>query len=642
MPERSRAPYGTWKSPITADTVVAGSISFEQIALDGDRAYWVELRPSEGGRCVLVSRADDGSISDVIPPPWNARTRVHEYGGGSVTVAGGSVYFSHFADQRLYVLEPGGEPRPLTAEGLRYADADPDRRRRRLVVVREDHRDGDREAVNTIASVAMDGSDERVLASGHDFYSNPRLSPDGTKLAWLAWNHPNMPWDTCELWVASVDEGGMLGQTTCVAGGHDESIFQPSWSPEGVLHWVSDRSGWWNLYRLNGSGFEALCPMEAEFGHAQWVFGLATYGFVDERTLLCVYEQSGKSHLALLDTGSGDLRPIAPEFSEFGHLHVAGRTAWAVVGSASEPAALVQFNIADGSYTVLRSSSATTVDPLYVSIPEHIEFPTEGGLTAYGYLYMPRNRDFEAPAGEKPPLLVKSHGGPTGNTSGTFSAGYQYWTSRGIAILDVDYGGSTGYGRAYRRRLNGRWGIVDVDDCVNGAKYLVKRDLVDGSRLVIDGGSAGGYTTLAVLTFRDTFQAGASYYGVSDLEALATDTHKFESRYLDGIVGPYPERRDLYLERSPIRHVDGLSCPLILFQGLEDKVVPPAQAVTMYEAVRAKALPVAYLAFEGEQHGFRKAENIKRALEAEFYFYARVFGYAPADDIQPVEIANLT
>ena len=642
MPDRHRAPYGTWTSPITPDVVVAGAIRFQQIALDGNRVYWIEQRPSENGRNVLVSRLEDGSIVDVTSPQWNVRTRVHEYGGGSFTVTNGTVFFSNFADQRLYVLEPGAEPRALTAEGMRYADAEPDRRRHRLVLVREDHRLDDREAVNTIVVMAMDGADERVLASGYDFYSTPRISPDGSKLAWLSWNHPNMPWDASELWVAPFDGAGNLGEPERIAGGQDESIFQPSWSPEGVLHWVSDRTGWWNLYKLRGAEIEALYPLEAEFGLAQWVFGLTTYGFVDERTLLCTYSQNGSPRLALLDTENRDLRRVVHKFSGFDFLHVAGNNAWAVATSATEPSALVHIDIAAKSCKVLRSGSATQIDPRYLALPEHVEFPTEDGLTAYGYLYLPKNPDFEAPAGEKPPLLVKSHGGPTDNASSSLKALYQYWTSRGFAILDVDYGGSTGYGRAYRKRLAGRWGIVDVDDCVAGAKYLVERGLVDGNRLTIDGGSAGGYTTLAVLTFRNTFKAGASYYGVSDLAALATDTHKFESRYLDGLVGPYPERQDIYVERSPIWHVDRLSCPLILFQGLEDKVVPPAQAISMYAAAKTKGLPVAYLAFEGEQHGFRRAENIKRALEAEFYFYARVFGYTPADTIEPVEIANLS
>ena len=641
MQERRRAPYGTWKSPITTDFVVEGAVHFQQIVLQGDRAYWTERRPSEGGRYVLVSRSVDGDIADVTPAPWNVRTRVHEYGGSSFAVAGGTVYFSNFSDQRLYAMEPKTEPRPITAEGLRYADPEIDRRRQRLILVREDHRDADHEPANTIVSMNTDGSDERVLASGYDFYSTPRLSPDGATLAWLAWNHPSMPWDSSELWIAPVLAGGGLGKPTRVAGGNDESIFQPQWSPAGRLHWVSDRSGWWNLYRQGEEGAEALCPIEAEFGVPQWSLGMTTYGFLNERTLLCIYVENGESHLAVLDTAERVLRTIGRQYTTFDDLQVTGATAWMVVGSPTAAPCLVRCDVRSDAWDVVRAGASTEIDSRYVSVPEHISFPTENGLIAHGYLYLPNNPDYQAPDGEKPPLLVKSHGGPTDHVSGALKTTFQYWTSRGFAILDVNYGGSSGYGRAYRRRLNGQWGIVDVDDCVNGAKYLVERGLVDGNRLAIDGGSAGGYTTLAVLTFRSEFRAGASYYGVSDLEALALDTHKFESRYLDGLVGPYPSRKDLYLERSPIRHVDRLACPLILFQGLEDKVVPPAQAVTMYEAVKAKGLPVAYLPFEGEQHGFRRAENIKRSLEAEFYFFAKVFGFTPADEIEPVEIANM-
>ncbi len=641
MQQRHTAPYGTWKSPISSDFVVAGAVQFQEIVPDGDRVYWTERRPDEGGRYAIRCRAADGSIADVTPMPWNARTRVHEYGGGTFTVSAGTVYFANFADQRLYAIAPGGEPEPLTAPGLRYADFEVDRRRQSLISVREDHRIDGREAVNTIVSLALDGSDERVLASGYDFYSSPRLNPDGTSLVWQSWNHPEMPWTSSELWMAPVSDQGELGEPRLVAGGGGESIFQPSWSPAGILYWVSDRTGWWNLYRLNGEKAEALYPLEAEFGEPQWVFGLTSYGFVDEGTLICAYLQGGASHLAVLDTAARTLRPIGTRFSSFDDLKVTGSTAWAVAGSAMEAPALARCDVAADTWEIVRPGSSQRLDPSYVSRPEHIEFPTENGLTAYGYLYLPCNPGYEAPAGEKPPLLVKSHGGPTGHAVGAFSPTYQYWTSRGFAILDVNYGGSSGYGRAYRERLNGRWGIVDVDDCVNGAKYLADRGLVDGGRLVIDGGSAGGFTTLAVLTFRDAFKAGASYYGVTDLEGLARDTHKFESRYLDGLVGPYPARRDIYLARSPIGYVDRLACPLILFQGLEDKVVPPSQAISMFEAVKAKGLPVAYLPFEGEQHGFRISANIKRALEAEFYFYARVFGYAPADEIEPVQIANL-
>jgi dipeptidyl aminopeptidase/acylaminoacyl peptidase len=639
------APYGSWKSPITSDAIVAGTVGLGQIQLDGEDIYWVESRPAEAGRYVIVRRAADGQIADLTPASFNARTRVHEYGGGAYTVADGTIYFSNFADQRLYRQDPGAPPRPITpAVDLRYADAVIDPGRGRLICVREDHTDPTREAVNTLVSVALEGDEPggRVLAAGHDFYASPRLSPDGTRLAWLVWDHPNMPWDGCQLWHAELGPDGSPGLTTLVAGGSDESIFQPEWSPDGQLYFVSDRTGCWNLYRYRAGQTEPLCPREAEFGVPQWVFGQSTYAFASANQIVCSYTERGAWRLASLDVASGQLTQLdLPDSAIAGVRASAGRVAY-LGGSPTAGTALVQLDLGDGVRQVVRQSSALEIDPGYLSAPEPIEFPTEQGLTAHALFYPPKNRDFAAPAGQRPPLVVLSHGGPTGATSATLSPSIQYWTSRGIAVVDVNYGGSTGYGRAYRQRLNRAWGIVDVDDCVNAARHLVVRGAVDGQQLAIRGGSAGGYTTLAALTFRDLFQAGASHYGISDLEALATDTHKFESRYLDGLIGPYPARRDLYVERSPIHHTDRLACPLILFQGLEDKVVLPNQAEMMFEAVRRKGLPVAYVPFAGEQHGFRRAENIKRALDGELYFYSRVFGFDLAEPVEPVQIENLT
>ena len=637
------APYGSWKSPISSDLIVAESIGVGGPRFDRDDIYWIEQRPNEGGRLVLVRRTPDGGTVDLTPQPYNVRTRVHEYGGGAYTVSDGVVIFSNFSDQRLYRLDGGGAPRPVTPEAaLRYADAVFDPRRNLLFCVREDHRGGG-EAVNTLAKVKADGAEGggEVIISGNDFYASPRLSPDGSRLAWLAWNHPNMPWDGTELWVGELDEGGSIGRAQCIAGGRAESIFQPEWSPDGVLYFVSDRTGWWNLYRWHAGRAEALCPMEAEFGQPQWVFGMSTYAFESAARIVCTYTQAGVSHLASLDTVSLELKELATPYTAIREVSAVRGHALFLAGSPTEATAAVRFDLATGQAEVLRRSNPLDLDRGYVSVAQQIEFPTEAGLTAFGLFYRPQNRDFAAPEGERPPLLVLSHGGPTGASDAVLDAGIQYWTSRGFAVLDVNYGGSTGYGRAYRQRLNDNWGIVDADDCVNGARHLVGTGEVDGERLLIKGGSAGGFTTLCVLTFRDVFKAGASYYGVADLEALATDTHKFESRYLDNLVGPYPARRDLYLERSAIHFTDRLACPLILFQGSEDPVVLPNQSRKMYESVKAKGLPVAYLEFEGEQHGFRKAENIKRSLDAELYFYSKVFGFELADPVEPVAIENL-
>lgn len=642
MTQTTTAPYGSWRSPITSDLIVAETIRLEQVRLAGDAIYWVEMRPAEGGRYVVVRRDADGTTADVTPPGFNVRTRVHEYGGGAYTVDAGSVYFANYADQRLYRQPPGGTPEPLTPEGpWRYADMAIDRARGRLICVLEYHGDASREPLNSVAEVPLAGGAPRVLVAGNDFYSTPRLDPGGARLVWLTWNHPNMPWDGCELWLADIGSDGSPQNARLVAGGLEESIYQPAWSPDGSLHFVSDRTGWWNLYRLRESVIEPVWPMAAEFGAPQWGFANDCYAFADDERIVCRYVEQAICRLGCFDAALGRFEPFELPYVRIEYVRAAPGSAVFVAASSAEAPAVVRLDLASGAVETLRRSSAVEVDPGYLSAAEPIEFPTEGGRTAFGFFYPPRNRDYAAPAGERPPLIVKSHGGPTGQTFGGLDLPIQFWTSRGFAVLDVNYGGSTGFGRPYRERLKGQWGIVDVDDCVNGARFLARTGAVDPRRLAITGGSAGGYTTLAALTFRNVFRAGASYYGVADLEALARDTHKFESRYLDALIGPYPERRDLYRARSPIDHADRISAPVIFFQGLEDRVVPPAQAERMVAALRAKGLPVAYLPFEGEQHGFRRAENIKRALENELAFYARVFRFESADPVDAIPIENL-
>jgi len=647
MSQPQVAPYGSWKSPITSDLIVTATVGLGQIALDGEDVYWVELRPSEAGRNCVVRRAPDGAVSDVTPQGFNARTRVHEYGGGDFAVRGGVVYFSNFADQRVYRQRHAAEPQPITpAKGYRYSDFVVDERRGLLLAVREDHTDEGREAVNAIVCLAAEGSGNedggRVLASGGDFYSSLRLSPDGARLAWLTWNHPNMPWDGCELWVGELDEGGAVVNPRRVAGGEEESIFQPEWSPSGALHFISDRSNWWNIYRLNDDGSAAaVYETDAEFGMPQWLFAMSTYAFAAEDLIVCAYTRGGDWSLATLDTRSKRLETFELPHTDISYVRAGGGRAFFRGASPTARSAVFELDLATREPRLLRRASEVVVNPDYISTPRAVEFPTEGGRTAHAFYYPPRNPDFVAPEGELPPLLVKCHGGPTAAATSMLRLDTQYWTSRGIAVLDVNYGGSTGFGREYRQRLNGEWGVVDVDDCANGAKYLIERGEADGARCVITGGSAGGFTTLNALTFRNAFRAGASHFGISDLTVFVGDTHKFESRYLERLVGPYPERADLYRERSSINFTDRLSCPIIFFQGLEDKVVPPNQAELMVEALRKKKLPVAYVAFEGEQHGFRKAENIKRALDGELYFYSRVFGFELADAVEPVPLENL-
>ncbi|MHB8743478.1 MAG: S9 family peptidase [Sulfuricaulis sp.] len=638
---RKTARYGSWASPITADQIAESTIGLGQIVLDAQDIYWSEMRPAEGGRYVIV-RWRDGITQDVLPAPFSARTRVHEYGGGAFTVADGELYFSNDADQRLYRLAVGGVPQAITPEAKRrYADCVIDRRHDRILCVCEDH-DAGAEPVNTIVAInCATGNEMRVLDSGHDFYATPRLSPDGTRLAWLAWNHPDMPWDGTELWLAEMAPDGSLTNRRRVAGSRDESIFQPEFSPDGMLYFVSDRSNWWNLYCLHHGQVEALAPMEAECGLPQWIFGLSTYAMESVRRLIVAVNRAGTWRLATLATDTRRLEFIDTPFTDIGAV-VAGHGKAFFVGAAPAiPPAVVQLDLATLQIDVLRSASGASPDPGYLSEPRALVYPLADGAVAHAFYYPPNNRDFCAPAGERPPLLVLGHGGPTSAASSALNLKIQYWTSRGFAVLDVNYRGSSGYGRAYRRQLDGQWGIADVEDCLAGARHLAKRDLADENRLAIRGGSAGGYTTLCALTFHDIFCAGAVYYGVSDLETLARDTHKFEAHYLDRLIGPYPSCREVYRARSPIHHAHRLARPVIFFQGLEDKVVPPDQTEKMVQALRAHGIPVAYVPFAGESHGFRRAQNIRRALEAELYFYSRLFKFTLADSIAPVTIENL-
>jgi dipeptidyl aminopeptidase/acylaminoacyl peptidase len=641
MPDPQTAPFGSWSSPITSDLIVASSIGLGEIWVDGPDVYWLESRPQEGGRSVIVRRAADGAVANLTPAGLNVRTRVHEYGGGAYLVSDGVVFFCNDADQRLYRQEPADVPIAITPEtaqprGLRYADGVIDPRCGRMIWVREDHTTGP-QAENTLVEIALDGSrPQQVLQSGRDFYAAPRLSPDGRRLAWLEWSHPNMPWIGSELWVGELLADGLLGRKRLVAGGGDESIFQPEWSPDGALYFVSDRAQaalggrWWNLFRVRddtldrAARVEPVYPLAAEFGRAQWQFRLSAFAFASQTELVCSYVQDGVGRLGAVDLASLTARPIATEYEDVSWVRATAGRVYFRGGSPTAPPAIVELNLASRRTAVLKLSTTQDVEAYrpQLSTPEPVTFATDNGLEAHGLFYPPRNADFVAPKGELPPLLVHCHGGPTSAASPTLNWGTQYWTSRGFAVFDVNYGGSTGYGRDYRLRLQGSWGIVDVADSINGARHLAATQRVDPQRWAISGASAGGYTTLAALTFRNEFRTGASYYGVSDLEALATDTHKFESRYLDGLIGPYPERKDLYVARSPIHSAQLLSAPVAFFQGAEDSVVPPEQAEMMVAALRQRGIPFLYLLFDGEQHGFRRADNIKRALDAELYFYA--------------------
>ena len=640
--------YGSWPSPVTTTMLTASPPGVREPGSNGRDLLWIETRPQERGRYVLVVQTTHGP-QDVTPEPFNVRSRVHEYGGAAWAADGDLIVFSNFSDNRLYRIDGiGAVPRPITPEGdYRYADFQLDRQHNRIVAVREDHTSRDHEPVNTLVVLDLDGPNHdggEVIVSGSDFVSSLRLNRAANKLAWLTWNHPNMPWDATLLSRATLTPEGTLSDIQIVAGGPQESVILPGWDNLDRLLFVSDQSGWWHLYRNDGTSESVqLTTGEREFGVPLWQFGASTWTELADGTIVIAWTQGGTWHLGSLNPETRDLAPIALPFTAISEIrgHPDGRGVVLKAGSPTEPSALIVLDPESGSYESLKSASDVPLDSGYLSIAEPVSWTTPDGVIAYGFYYPPVNKDAKPPENELPPLIVESHGGPTGATSDTYSLQIQFWTSRGFAILDVNYGGSTGYGRAYRERLNGAWGVVDVDDCISGALSLIDRGLVDRDRLIIRGGSAGGFTTLAALAFRDVFAAGSSYYGIGDLEAMALDTHKFESRYLDTLVGPYPAAIDVYRERSAIHHVDKLSSAMILFQGLDDKVVPPNQSVTMADAVRARGLPVALLTFEGEGHGFRMADTIRQALEAELSFYGQVFGFEPADDIPRLKIDNL-
>jgi dipeptidyl aminopeptidase/acylaminoacyl peptidase len=647
------APFGAWASPISAAMLASGGVELGQTWLDDGVAYWSEGRPAEGGRTVIVRGDPYSSPRDVTPEGFNVRTMAHEYGGGAFSVHRGVVFCARFEDQRLYRQDPGAAPFPITPDVpdrvWRFADGRVTHDGAWWIGVRERHDLGPKVAdvVNELVAVPTDGSLEpRTIAGGRDFYSNPVISPDGTRLAYLSWMLPWMPWDGNELVVADVASDGTLSTPTVVAGRDgEESIWQPSWAPDGSLLFASDRSGWWNLERWDGSARSPLHPAEAEFGYPQWVFGLRSFGSLSDGRIVCLYDTAARTHVAVLDPSSGELLDLdLPYDAIYGDpcLSVEGTVAVCVLGSATAPDRVLWMDFATRGVEELRVSQDVEVDAAYLSQPRAIEFPTEDDLTAHAFFYPPRNPEAEGPEGERPPLIVIAHGGPTSHTTSSLDLGIQFWTSRGFAVVDVNYGGSTGYGRAYRRRLNGNWGVVDLQDCVNAARYLVEEGEVDGRKLLVRGGSAGGYVVMCALTFTDVFAAGASYFGIADLEPFATgDTHKFESKYEHTMVGPYPEEAERYRERSPIRAVDRLATPMLVLQGADDEVVPPSQAEIIVGALRAKNLPHAYLLFEGEGHGFRRADTIVRSREAELSFYAQILGFEPGGEVPRLSIEHL-
>lgn len=640
------APFGTWETPITSSVVSSSGVQIKEISVEDGHIYWLEGRPDEGGRYVLVARSRNGALGDLTPKGFNVRNAVHEYGGGSYVVHRGVVYFCNWEDQRIYRQCIGESPVPITPAPKvpfedRYADLSITPNGLFLTCVRERHVEGS-ETVNEVVSVSTNGlSDVKVLATGYDFYSSPRVSLDGNKIAWLSWNHPNMPWDNTELWLADLNGDCVISSSRHIAGGDEESILQPEWSPVGTLYFISDRSGWWNLYACDSESTVAIFPSESDAGGPSWNFGFSTYTFTSNKQCVLRNSDGTDGRFELLSENGDLIRTISVPYSDISYVSSDAKTVFFLGAGPSNAPEIVALDLGSEKLSVLKKSCDVEIDEGYISIPKAIKFPTTDDGQAHAFYYAPRNAMFRPTKGELPPLMVVSHGGPTSASTPALSLSIQFWTSRGFGVVDVNYRGSTGYGRAYRNALRANWGHYDTDDCVNAATFLVNQGVVDRNRVVIRGGSAGGYTTINALTFTDFFAAGATYYGIADLSIFIGDTHKFESRYLDSLVGAYPEFKQRYHDRSAIHFTDQLSCPMIIFQGLEDKVVPPSQADVMVEALRRKQLPFAYLAFEGEQHGFRQAVNIERSLEAELYFYGKVLRFEPAGDIQPVDIENL-
>lgn len=661
--EQPVRPYGSWPSPITSDLLTRKSVRLGEPQITATGSYWLESRPQELGRNVLMFQPFDGDAREVLPGHISVRTKAHEYGGGSYLATERGVFYVNASDQRVYQSDGLQEIALTPATGFTYADFCLDAQRNRLICVREDHRsqavnDSKKEPANELVAIglprppAADTSldvdhNVTVLVSGHDFFSNPELSPDGTQLSWLCWDHPHMPWDASECWISTLNAQGLPEQSRRVAGGTGESIFQPQWSPDGQLYLVSDRSNWWNIYQVDDDTLTPVTQLEAEFATPQWVFGMSTYGFLNDDEILACCTRTGQWQLVHIDTRTGHCQPLATDCTDISQIQSLNQRS---VFLAANPNRSSQLMLLEGnnveSLQCLAQSGGTLIDPGFISQPQAVTFATGSPVdgqqpVAHGFYYPPCNADVTPPPDTAPPLIVLCHGGPTGATETGLNLKIQYWTSRGFAVMDVNYRGSTGYGRHYREQLHGAWGIHDVEDVCAAARYLTGHGLANPQQLAIKGSSAGGYTVLAALTFTDTFKAGASLYGIGDLETLATDTHKFESRYLDSLIGPYPEARAVYHQRSPIHHTERLNCPVIFFQGLDDLVVPPAQAQAMVDALDQKQVPVAYVTFASEAHGFRMASSIQRCLEAEWSFYGQVFGFAVPDTLEPVRVKNL-
>jgi dipeptidyl aminopeptidase/acylaminoacyl peptidase len=633
-------PHGLWPSPIDAEQVARQATAYDAVHTSGEAVYWLETRPFQDGRAVVVRWTDDAGAADAVPAGFDVGSRVHEYGGGAYLPAGRTLFACNQNNQRLYRIDGQRDPVPITPEpptpaSLRYGDLRLVSSAELLVCVRERHQDS--HVVNELVALPADGSAEPwVVASGRDFHAAPRPSPDGRRLAWLTWDRPRMPWDGADLWVADLGPDGRLGPARHVAGGPHESVVQPEWNAEGVLHFVSDRSGWWNLYRERHGQGELLLPMAAEFADAAWELDYSNYAFIADGRIACRYRESGRDRLGLLDPESGRLTDLPTPYTSLKpYLRAVGERLAFIGASPTTSSAVTTLHVPTGRLEVL-AGAEISLDPAWVSMPQPIQFPTRDDQTAHALYYPPTNPEVAGPADARPPLLVQAHPGPTADAKARLDLRIQLFTSRGFAVVEVNYAGSTGYGRAYRERLTGQWGVLDVADCLEAARFLVEAGEVDGRRLVISGESAGGFTALCALTSEDFFAAGASRFGIADLETFRQQAPKFQAHELDRLVGPYPEAAATYRARSPLHAVERITRPVLLVHGLEDTVVPPSQAQVMAEALARRGIRHVLLAFPGEGHGFRRAESIRRALEAELSFYLAALGLLPAKPDAPL------
>ena len=618
-----------WESPISEEAVVSESLHISDIHIDGNDVYWIEKRESENGHNTIIKKNKDGDLTDAIPDTFNAKTNVHEYGGGAFSVSNGIVVFSNHPDNRLYkVSEANPLPTPITEDDprLRYANIEFDNFRNRVITVQEDHTNP-QAIINSLVSIDLESPNNMItIKSGADFYSSPSLSPRGTQLAWVEWNHPNMPWDSTTLHIGDISDNGDLLTNKQISGFQNESVSNPIWSPEGILHYISDCSGWWNIFCLKDNREINLTPIKAEFTQPQWQLGINFYDFISKDEIICSYNQNGIWQLGLLSTSDKQIKQILPQFTEIGRAGIkASKEKFvSILGSYDSGYKLYEYNIKDSQIRQLSSKEDPDIDKAYYSVPQNIEYQTQGSQQSHGIYYKPTN-PLHKSSNTLPPLIVITHGGPTAATTGTLNLEVQYWTSRGFAVLDVNYRGSTGYGTHYRKQLNGKWGVYDVEDCIKGAIHLVNKGEVNPNQLIVKGSSAGGYTALAALTFYNIFTAGVSYYGISDLTALAEETHKFESRYLDSMIGKYPEHKQEYEDRSPLFHIDKITSPILLFQGLKDKIVPPNQSQNMANLLIQKGIYNNLITFDNESHGFKEPENIKKCLVEELKFYQYIF-----------------